>query len=180
MANAIRRVCSRVKGVVPVVALCAAAIACSDGTGPETLSPGTFRVVVTGARSERFTGDAKISNPFPDFYTITLTPRSGGPDFGLGIGFFALGRPAVGTHQIRRFGEAPEMSAGCVRTPSGTGCPLWSSERGELRVTRSSPERVAGSFTADLVDMPFNPAGTARLHVEGAFDARCPAGDTCR
>ena len=48
-------------------------------------------------------GGATITNPFPDFYTILLRPAGGG--FGLGIGFFALGRPAVGAHQIRRFGE---------------------------------------------------------------------------
>src|SRR5690349_24451249 len=124
--------------------MCIAMAACGDTTGPETLAPGTFRMVVTGARSDRFTGTAKISNPFPDFYTIVLVPRTGGPNFGAGLGFFALGRPDVGTFQIRQFGEAPEVSAGCVMIPA-SGCPEWHSEGGgKLTITRSAPERVVG------------------------------------
>lgn len=160
-------------------ALCAAILSCSDGTGPEGVAPGTFRFVLSGARSERITGPAAIHNPFPDFYTIVLKPPGGGSNFGLGIGFFTLGRPAVGTHQIRRFGEAPEIAAGCVSTAlPQPECAEWASIRGELRVTRSSPERVAGSFTADLVELTLITPGT--VHVEGVFDALCPPGESCR
>jgi hypothetical protein len=160
--------------------VCIVGAACSEGTSPEPLTPGTFRFVVTGNRSERVTGTATINNPFPDFYSIGLTPASDGPNFRAGIGFYALGRPGVGKHQVRQFGEAPEVTAGCLSTQPFE-CPVWHSiTGGELRITRSSPERVTGSFSADLTGIGFDSNAGKRIHIEADFDATCPPGATCR
>jgi hypothetical protein len=87
--------------------------------------------------------------------------------------FRPAGRPSLGAYQVGHYTSAPFYVRISRDIPGGAQ--IFESTSGTITITVSTPERMAGSFTIDLVDGADNPT-----RIEGSFVARCSASAGCR
>lgn len=165
--------------------------ACDDGPagppdGSENDSAATLRI--TGAETGEWDGTSVFhvgTDPETGRVEFSLTLNGRGDAGNEYVVIYGQGRPEVGTYALGLF-DAPYHAFNARGVDGGTGTALYAADRGELVITRSSPERVEGTFhygaflycraTADLQEgpcsIPDEPIeGAPRIEVAGEFSA---------
>jgi hypothetical protein len=153
-------------------------LACGGGTEP--LDDGSHSGTVGGAVTASFSGNATFFLG-SDGMAVVLEPP--GPlGWLLGFAVFPSGRPAAGAtlEVVPPAPPRPETPHAFVLVSelSGAGERSWMSQSGELRITASSPERIAGTF--EFTARPSDDGSSAGdITVSGTFEAVCTPRGSC-
>jgi hypothetical protein len=149
---------------------------CSSGTGP--LDDGTYRVTVSGSVTASFEGRAGFG-VLAEGWGIMLRPRDPGGD-GWIVRFDRNGpRPRAGetvpVGEVMRGAEIVEpytYAIGAVirYVDPGPGT-AWDTRSGWIRITRSTPRQLAGTF--EITAQPYSDNAPGPITAKGAFTAVC-------
>jgi hypothetical protein len=156
--------------------LTALGTSCSSGTGPP--DGGAYRITVSGSVTASFEGRAGFG-VLPEGWGISLMPRAPGGD-GWTVHLDRTGpRPRAGetvpVGEVVRGAEIVEpytyatgMVSRYVHPGPGT---TWDSRSGWIRISRSTPTQLAGTF--EITAQPSSNNAPGPITVRGAFTAVC-------
>lgn len=165
---------------IALLALALLTAACDRGpTGPDALLPGTFEATTTGALDLSLAGPAALEQAddgttslWLSDTTVAADSSAGSPE-GVLVALQSAGAlPGKGSYAVgspEEDGDAPFTAAWVIYYPDGAE--LLISASGTVRITSSSPERVAGDFDIAFVPPGDDGAGADTSRVRGRFDA---------
>ena len=151
-----------------VLILSAAAFAACD-SGEDAQREGSYRAELTGDVEQTFEGPAFFSSfsipipEFEDFLNVTLIGPGGRSFFGLGFD----GRPEPGTYVVGSEGTRE----GTVLFVDQDQSLQLSGVSGSITITRSTEQRIEGTFQADLSEAFATDEGGTTVRASGSFDA---------
>lgn len=163
-------------------ALAAATMACSDSTGPGTPAAGTARFTLTGDYAARHTGLAVfgVDGPAGSRYFGLILGADADDMANIAILRNGTARLEVGVHEIANTSDDTPDGEGDIEVLVGVGndtssvVGFFDGKSGTIRVTRSTPEVLAGTFTIvarGLLEQDGGTAESAEVEVTGAFTA---------
>jgi hypothetical protein len=164
-------------------AAAAATVACADDpTGPRLPAAGTFRFALTGDHVAQHTGEAVFGVDGPQGNRVFGLILGADETDMANIAILRRGaeRLEVGDHQIANTSDGVPDAAGAVEVLVGVGndtssvIGFFDGKSGTIRITRSTPALLAGTFTVvaeGLLERDGGTAEPATVEVTGAFTA---------